>query len=182
MRAEEKLAHDVYLALGDKFPEQAVISNIRDSEAKHEASMLKKLVLYRLEDPNTENGPGEFSEANFGDDFTVVYNSLTDVDGAPSPLLQALLNGAFIEELDIHDIVLCPAIVVEEIDEITGEEGCGTAYTDEKALARSLGKLLDGSENHLRAFVRVLEAAFPDEYPYTAQYLSQEDVDEILGR
>lgn len=182
MRAEEKLAHDVYEILGEKFPEQAVFSNIRDSETKHVNSMLNKLIFYNLPDPNALDGTGEFSDDNFGDHFTLTYTQLTAVEGAPNPLLQALKNGALIEELDMHDIVLCPDVIVEEVDEIANEEGCGMEYTDKNALVRSFSNLLDGSESHLRAFVRVLEAAFPEEYPYTAQYLSQEEVDEILGR
>ncbi len=97
-------------------------------------------------------------------------------------MLQALLNGALIEELDMHDIVLCPSVVVATIDDISNEYGCGMEYTDEKPLIRSYGNLLDGSKNHLRAFVRVIESNFPEEYPYQAQYLSQEKVDEILER
>ena len=93
-------------------------------------------------------------------------------------MLQALKNGALIEELDMHDIIYCPDIIVAGGD-ITD---CGMDYTDAKSLIRSYGNLLDGSESHLRAFVRVIESNFPAEYPYQAQYLSQEDVDEILER
>ena len=58
----------------------------------------------------------------------------------------------------------------------------GMEYTDEKILIRSYGNLLEGSKNHLRAFVRQIEANFPEEGTYVAQYLSQEEVNEILGR
>jgi hypothetical protein len=182
MRAEEKLAHDVYLALGAQFPDYAVFSNIVDSETTHVETMIKMIEKFGLTDPNILDGPGVFNEANFGAFFTINYTDLTDVDAAESPLLQALLNGALIEELDMHDIVWCPVEIVDAVDTITDMYGCGMEYTDARALIRSYGNLLDGSENHLRAFVRAIETAFPEEYPYQAQYLSQEEVDEILGR
>lgn len=55
------------------------------------------------------------------------------------------------------------------------------AYTDEKALIKSYGKLLDGSKSHLRSFVALIEMSI-GEGNYVAQYLTQEEVDEILGR
>ena len=191
MRAEEKLAHNVYLALGAEFPELAVFSNIVDSETKHIETMLNKIVQFGLTDPNILDGPGEFNADNFGAYFTEKYTALTDVDAAESPLLQALLNGALIEELDMHDIIYCPEVIVDTVGDITDQYGCGMEYTDAKALIRSYGKLLDGSENHLRAFVRVIETNFSaTDYPdfftedglYKAQYLSQDEVDDILER
>ena len=182
MRAEEKLAHDIYLALGEEFPDYAVFSNIVASETKHVESMLDKIEQFGLTDPNILDGPGEFSAANFGAYFTENYTALTAVDVAESPLLQALKNGALVEELDMHDIIYCPEVIVETVADIPDEYGCGMEYTDAKSLIRSYGNLLDGSESHLRAFVRVIETSFPEEYPYQAQYLEQWEVDEILGR
>jgi hypothetical protein len=40
---------------------------------------------------------------------------------------------------------------------------------------------LEGSKNHLRAFVGNIESVI-GEGNYVAQYLTQEEVDEILGR
>lgn len=182
MRAEEKLAHDVYLALGAEFPDYAVFSNIMKSEAKHVESMIDKLEHFGLTDPNIIDGPGEFNADNFGEYFTDNYNALTNLDAAASPLLLALKNGALIEELDMHDIIYCPEVIVDAVDDIIDEYECGMEYTDEKILIRSYGNLLEGSRNHLRAFVRQIEANFPEEGTYVAQYLSQEEVNEILGR
>jgi hypothetical protein len=183
MRAEEKLAHDVYVTLGAQFPDYAVFSNIVDSETTHVDTMIKMIEKFGLEDLNSADGLGEFSD-NFGDHFKAEYITLTDVAAADDPLLQALKNGALIEELDMHDIVYCPEEIILTVDAIESELGCGMEYTDAKALIRSYGNLLDGSENHLRAFVRVIEATFPEAYPdgYTAQYLLQAEVDDILGR
>jgi hypothetical protein len=104
------------------------------------------------------------------------------LDAAAIPLLLALKNGALIEELDMHDIIYCPEVIVDAVDDIIDEYECGMEYTDEKILIRSYGNLLEGSKNHLRAFVRQIEANFPEEGTYVAQYLSQEEVNEILGR
>ena len=81
----------------------------------------------------------------------------------------------------MHDIGRCPLVIVDT-DNGIGEDQCGLDYTDEKSLIQSYTNLLEGSKNHLRAFVRQLESSFPEEYPYQAQYLSQNEVDEILGR
>jgi len=77
-------------------------------------------------------------------------------------LLQALLNGALIEELDMHDIIYCPEVIVEadEEDGFTDGYSCGMEYTEGKALIRSYGNLLDGSGNHLPAFVKVIETNY----------------------
>lgn len=182
MRAEEKLAHDVYVNFGERWPDVSVFRNIVDSETNHQTAMLDKLAQYDLDDPNADDAAGEFAEGNYGGYFTGKYNALTNLGDGADALLTALKNGALIEELDMHDIVMCPEIIVDTEYFIDTEEDCGMEYTDEKALVNSYENLLEGSTNHLRAFVRVLESTFPDEYPYQAQYLSQDEVDEILGR
>jgi hypothetical protein len=48
-------------------------------------------------------------------------------------------------------------------------------------LINTYSHLIDGSENHLRAFVGQIEAVI-GEGSYEAQYLSQQEVDVILGR
>ena len=77
-------------------------------------------------------------------------------------LLGALQAGAFIEEYDIKDL--------------------RTAYDEatKADLRRVYGNLELGSENHLRAFVSHIEALTGK--PYVAQFLTQDEVDEILGR
>ncbi len=177
MREEEKLARDVYTTLGDKFPQYTVFANIVPSEQKHTDTMLKKLDQYGIPDPSTDDTVGFFTGADYGAYFTATYGNLVAQGSTP---LTALYVGAFIEELDMHDIVDCPVIIVESDNGI--EEGeCGMAYTDEKALIKSYGNLLDGSMSHLRAFVRNIELII-GEGNYVAQVLSQEEVDEILGR
>jgi len=71
---------------------------------------------------------------------------LTNVGVAENPLLQALKNGALIEERDMYDIFWCPDEIVDTEEEINDETGCGMEYTDEKALIGSYGNLLEGSK------------------------------------
>ena len=49
------------------------------------------------------------------------------------------------------------------------------------ALINAYNSLVDGSENHLRAFVEQIEAVI-GVGNYEAQYLTQAEVDAILGR
>lgn len=183
MREEEKLARDVYLTLADMYPNAGVFANIgTGSEQTHTDTMRDKLAQYGLPDPNpnTNNLPGSigvFTGADYGAYFTEKYNAL--VNWGSNSELDALYAGAFIEELDMHDIVMCPSIV-QEIKGI-GHEDCGLEYTDERPLINSYNSLLDGSESHLRSYVGQIEAII-GVGNYEAQYLPQSTVDAILGR
>jgi hypothetical protein len=85
--------------------------------------------------------------------------------------------GALIEELDMHDIADCPQVMVDA----GYRDPCGLRYTDEKALINAYSSLIDGSESHLRAYVAQIEAVIGFGN-YEAQLLTQDEVDEILGR
>lgn len=184
MREEEKLARDVYLTFAQWYPQQPVFQQIGEgSEQKHTDTMRDKLAQYAIPDPNpqTNNLPssiGVFTGADYGWYFTEKFAQLTK-KGAESEL-SALYVGALIEELDMYDIVKCPKAIVEQDPEIE-ENGCGLDYTDEKALKKSYQNLVDGSGNHLRAFVGQIEAVI-GEGNYEAQFLTQDEVDELLGR
>ncbi|GAW86023.1 hypothetical protein bplSymb_SCF01604P009 [Bathymodiolus platifrons methanotrophic gill symbiont] len=73
--------------------------------------------------------------------------------------MDALYVGAFIEEVDMHDI--------EVAIDITSHEDIISVYEE----------LLKGSRNHLRSFVSKIEA---EGVVYKAQYLTQEEVDAIV--
>ncbi|MEZ5540799.1 MAG: DUF2202 domain-containing protein [Pseudomonadota bacterium] len=181
MREEEKLARDVYLSLAGMYPEQAVFSTIATrSEQTHTDTMRDRLEQYGLPDPNPDanNLPGSvgvFSGVAWGWYFAEKYQALVS-KGAESELA-ALYVGALIEELDMHDIAECPQVMVDA----GYSDPCGLHYTDETALRNAYRSLIDGSENHLRAFVGQIEAVI-GAGNYVAQYLSQEEVDAILGR
>jgi hypothetical protein len=184
MREEEKLARDVYLTFANMYPNQGTFANIATtSEQTHTDTMRDKLAQFNVADPNpdTNNLPaslGVFTGAEWGWYFDEKFAVLTNW-GAQSEL-DALYAGAFIEELDMHDIVECPQIIVDT-DNGIGVGGCGLNYTDEQALQNSYSSLVSGSESHLRAYVGQIEAVI-GVGNYQAQYLDQATVDAILGR
>jgi len=182
MREEEKLARDVYMTVSGMWPDATIFVNIGEgSEQTHADVMRDKLEDFGIEDPNpaTNDLPssiGYFTGEEYGSYFSENYQAL--INKASQSELDALYVGAFIEELDMHDIVDCPDTIVERDNGITE---CGLNYTDEPALINAYSSLLDGSKNHLRAFVGRIESII-GEGNYVAQVISQEDVDEILGR
>lgn len=181
MREEEKLARDTYLTFASMYPAQGVFSNIATtSEQTHTDTMRDKLAQYGLSDPNPDanNLPdslGVFLGAEWGWYFDEKFAALT-AWGSVSEL-DALYAGAFIEELDMHDIIDCPQVMVDA----GYSNPCGLSYTDENGLINAYSSLVDGSENHLRSYVGQIEAVI-GVGNYQAQYLSQADVDAILGR
>lgn len=183
MREEEKLARDVYLTLGDMYPSAPIFHQIGEgSEQSHTDAIANKISQYNLTDPNpdTNNLPdsiGVFTGEDYGWYFHEKFSYLI-AKGSNSEL-DALYVGAFIEELDMHDIVLCPTVITETKG--IPETECGLEYTDEAPLITTYNALLDGSESHLRAYVGQIETII-GEGNYEAQYLPQETVDAILGR
>ncbi|MBO1924386.1 DUF2202 domain-containing protein [Thiomicrorhabdus sp. 6S3-12] len=181
MREEEKLARDVYLTLAEMYPEQSVFNQIAtQSEQTHTDTMRDKLEQFNLTDPNPDanNLPeeiGKFYGEEWGWYFTEKFDAL--ISKATESELSALYVGAFIEELDMNDIVVCPEVMRES----NYPKVCGLEYTDESALINAYSSLVDGSEYHLRAYVGQIEAVI-GEGNYQAQYLSQDEVDTILGR
>jgi hypothetical protein len=130
MREEEKLAHDVYVALHERWGAQ-VFANIAEAETEHTEAIRRLLVAHGLEDPAADTAPGEFVNA----DLQALYDRLITM-GEPS-LKDALAVGCLIEEIDIRDIESKKALVVDEPD-----------------IIRVYDHLLCGSRNHLRAFNR----------------------------
>lgn len=184
MREEEKLARDVYLTMNTLYPAEQTFSNIGDgSEQTHTDTVRDKLEKYGIPDPNPDanNLPdsiGVFTGADYGWYFTEKFDYL--VNWGSQSLLDALYVGAFIEELDMLDIVGCPKVIVET-DNGIGEGECGLEYTDEADLQNMYTSLLEGSKDHLRAYVQNIENII-GEGNYVAQVLTQEEVDAILGR
>ena len=128
MREEEKLAHDVYVALYEKWGHN-VFNQISQSEATHTEVIRELIEAHDLEDPAEDNPAGVFEN----DDLQALYDKLVAM-GQPS-LIDALKVGCLIEEKDIKDINDKKALVIDEPDIVT-------VYDN----------LLCGSRNHLRAF------------------------------
>lgn len=179
MREEEKLARDIYTSLSAIYPNATVFGNVDDSEQQHTDKVRETLENYGVEDPNTNDNLGIFTGQDYGWYFAEKFAYL--VDRGSISELDALYVGAFIEELDMLDITQCPKAIVETDNGIDDETACGLIYTDNPDLARLYENLLEGSKNHLRAYVGNIEAVI-GEGSYTAQVLTQEEVDAILGR
>ncbi len=151
-REEEKLARDVYLTLYKKWG-TTIFNNIASSEQKHTDTMLKMLIKYKLPDP-AQSTIGDFTDTALQASYDeLVAKSLTSyVDG--------LYVGAYIEELDMID-------VQHAID-----------HTKRIDLLTAYQNLLEGSKNHLRAFVADLAA---QGFAYAPVLISQELYEAIIG-
>jgi len=184
MREEEKLARDVYLILSAQYTGEQVFSTIGEgSEQTHTDTVRDMLEKHGIADPNPDannlpESTGVFTGADYGWYFTEKYNAL--VSWGSQTVLDALYVGAFIEELDMLDIIGCPKVIVET-DNGIGAGECGLEYTDEPDLQNMYTHLVDGSKSHLRAYVKNIETII-GEGNYVAQILTQEEVDAILGR
>lgn len=152
MREEEKLARDVYIEMFDTW-DAVIFSNIVDSEQKHMDTMKKMIDKYGLPDPVLP-GLGQFTNEDLQEkyDELVQVGSVSYVDG--------LYVGATIEEIDMVDI--------QHAIDVTSHLDIVNAYQN----------LLEGSKNHLRAYVGALDM---QGFTYSPQYLSQELFDAIMG-
>jgi len=153
LREEEKLARDVYLALAETW-QLPIFSQIASAEERHMGRVLDILDLYGIEDPVIDDTEGVFTNP----DLASLYTSL--VEQGQTSLVDGLIVGATIEDLDIADI--------KEILELSGSDP--VAFVCEN--------LEKGSRNHLRAFMRALQAQGGD---YLPQYLDTETFDAILS-
>lgn len=151
MREEEKLAHDVYTTLYEKWG-QSIFDNISNSEQKHTDSIASLIAAYNLEDPYLEGIGNYTNEA-----FTTLYNDLV-AQGSES-IESALKVGALIEDLDIMDLY-------KAMDN-TQNEAILTVYSN----------LQKGSRNHLRSFTDTLNRYGET---YTPSYLSAEEYESII--
>jgi len=151
VREEEKLAHDVYTVLYEKWGLQ-IFANIAASESTHMAAMALLIDRYGLEDPVSDK-PGVFTNP----ELQKLYDDL--VAKGTKSLIDALEVGAIIEEVDIVDI--------QEYLKDVDNEDIELVYKN----------LLKGSRNHLRAFVSTLERYGVE---YKPQFLSPEEYEKIV--
>jgi hypothetical protein len=152
MREEEKMARDVYLKMFEIWG-AAIFSNIAGSEQRHMDTMKKMLDKYRLPDP-VQPAIGVFTNPALQEK----YDEL--VDSGSKSYLHGLYAGATIEEIDMVDIQ-------HALD--------GTSRLDLKTAYQNL---LEGSKNHLRAFVGALAG---QGVTYDPQFISQEIYDAIIA-
>lgn len=133
MREEEKLAHDVYVTLAERW-DLAPFRRIPRSEQRHMEAMRGLLVSANLRDPAAGKGIGEFSDPHLRE----LYVRLVEQGSASRKA--ALVVGATIEDLDLRDLEIAAAA--------TKDENARVVYAN---LARA-------SRNHLRAFTSLLAA------------------------
>lgn len=153
MREEEKLARDVYAAM-DELWGMRIFGQIMWSEQNHMDALLAVIDKYELADPVGDNPPGVFSDPA----LQALFDQLLDL-GSQS-MIDALLVGATIEDLDIFDL-----------DE-------ALAHADNLDLRTVYQNLQKGSRNHLRSYVDVLGR---NGESYTPQYLSVAEFEEIVN-
>ncbi len=152
MREEEKLALDVYSKLYDVWKVTA-FNNISQSESTHTNAVKSLLDRYDIADP-AKTEAGKFSSP----ELQKLYDTL--VAKWSQSLLDALIVGATIEDLDIYDIQTQSKSI------------------DNEDILLVYQNLERGSRNHLRSFMRQITKNWGS---YTPQYISQENFDSILN-
>lgn len=152
LREEEKLARDVYLYSYNKYGQQ-IFKNISDSESKHMDSVLELLNKYNIEDPVLDE-VGKFKDEHLQE----IYDAL--IEKSEVSLIEALLVGNTIEDLDIYDI--------SKNEERTDREDILTVYNSLKC----------GSRNHLRSFNSLV---LNNDVIYTVQYITDTEFNEIVN-
>ena len=152
MREEEKLAHDVYQAMYEKWG-LAIFSNISRSEAQHMNAMKILIDRYGLNDP-AHTQRGVFTNPTMQN----LYDQL--VTKGSRSVEDALLVGAEIEDLDIYDL--------ERLSKVATQPDIKNTYA----------QLNKGSRNHLRSFVRWLAQR---NIRYIPQYISAEYYQSIIS-
>jgi hypothetical protein len=130
MKQEEKLARDVYLTLHHKWG-SAIFANIAASEQQHMNAIDGLIARYRLKD-NTPANVGDFTY----EELQTLYADL--VEKGSESLTDALEVGVLIEETDIEDL------------------RAALQGVREKPIKNVFGNLLNGSLNHLAAFLKLL--------------------------
>ncbi len=157
MAEEEKLAQDVYDALGDLW-DLSIFDNIANSESNHVTSVENLADQYAIVTPDEAEG------IFVNPELQAMYDTLVAI-GSQS-IEDALKVGVAIETLDIEDLLAEMSV---------------TQNTD---LLSTYNKLLSASENHLDAFSNTLlqqgDSLLPAD---VADWLAQETLDlQLVGQ
>jgi len=153
MREEEKLARDVYMVLYNEW-NLPIFNNIANSEQTHTDAVKILLDVHGIEDPVITDEPGVFANQ----ELQTLYDDLVN-QGSVS-LLEALIVGATVEDLDIFDL-----------NELI-------AQTENPDILLVYNNLIKGSRNHMRSFIEQIEN---NDGTYTAQFIEQSELDEIVS-
>ena len=153
MREEEKLAHDVYIALFNKWGVN-IFTNIAASEQTHTNAVLTLLNKYQLTDPVGNNAVGIFSDTT----LQKLYIQL--VAKGSTSLSDGFKVGATIEDLDIYDL------------------NNWSIKVDNQDIKFAYQNLTKGSRNHMRSFYSQIISS---KSIYTAQFITQAELDAIIN-
>jgi hypothetical protein len=153
MREEEKMAHDVYSMMYDRWGLRPFY-NIMGAEERHMASIKSMIDKYAFTDPVKDINTGAFTNS----EIKKLYAGLLE-QGNKSEL-DALKAGAEIEEVDIKDLI-------QAIKD-----------TDNNDIKFVYNNLLNASGNHLRAYMRNIERRGGS---YTQKHLDTKTFEEILN-
>lgn len=153
MREEEKLARDVYLTLFNKW-NLPIFNNIAKSEQTHTNAIKVLLDRYDIEDPVKDDSNGKFTSPVLSE----LYVSL--VSEGEKTLLDALIVGATVEDLDIKDL----SGLLEN--------------TENQDIINTYKNLSKGSRNHLRAFISQIKNQGGE---YSPNYMSESEFDDIIS-
>jgi hypothetical protein len=153
MREEEKLAHDFYSQMYDKW-ELRLFYNISGAELRHMNALKSMLDKYSISDPVKDKSIGTFTD----NDIKKLYENL--IEQGKKSEIDALKAGAEIEEMDIKDLI------------------SAIKDTDNEDLKFVYNNLIGGSHNHLRAFIRNLDRRNID---YSPKHLDIKTFEEILN-
>lgn len=154
MREEEFLARDIYLQAYELY-QYRIFEQIAKSEERHAGAVKSLLDRYGLSDPAQDHEVGIFTS----DAIQALHDLLLSqvmISG-----VEALKAGASIEDVDIFDL-----------------KDLLSSGIDNQDITFVFGNLIKGSENHLRAFMRVLSSQGET---YAPQFISQEEFDEIMA-
>jgi len=157
MVEEEKLAQDVYDALGDLW-DLSIFNNIANSESNHGISVENLADQYAIVTPDEAEG------IFVNPELQAMYDTLVAI-GSQS-IEDALKVGVAIETLDIEDLL-------EEM-----------SVTQNTYLLSTYNKLLSASQNHLDAFSNTLiqqdDSLLPAD---VADWLAQETLElQLVGQ
>jgi len=129
MAEEEKVAHDLYIALAAKYPDLPQFAHIANAELQHLTAVRTVLDRYGITDPTTGSAAGEFTTAA----FQTMYDELL---ASATTSAKALAAGVTVEKADIADLKAATA-------DVTAPD-----------VLQLYSNLLRGSERHLVAFSR----------------------------
>lgn len=153
MREEEMLARDVYSYLYERWG-LVTFNNIANSEQSHTEAVLALLNKYKINDPVGNNEAGVFTNP----DLQQLYSTL--ISQGSQSLLDALIVGATIEDLDISDLNEA-ILVIENSDIIITYEN-----------------LNKGSRNHMRSFYEQIQIHGGS---YEPQFISKSEFEAIIS-